>query len=289
MKKSKKINEVSISHKHKQYEFDYEKTIEPEKHIIIRIDGHHFSSFTKDFEKPFDKIISNSMIETTKDLLERFDAYTGYTQSDEITLFLPSLKDLTVDNRKKKTHKLQKRIKEDWEHIFNARVQKIVSLVAAYTTMSFNKHLDKNMKIYTFDVSEERKNDLFKLINTGIIGTAYFDARIYGVSNEKEVFEAFLWRVQDAEKNSKSMFTQTYCNYKELEGKSGEEKVEYCKNKKNKDWNDIEDKFKYGTFVKKEMYFNEEIKKKSKIVNFSKILIDYSDEDILMVNKQFLN
>lgn len=69
------------------------------------------------------------MIETTKDLVERFSAYTGYTQSDEITLFIPSLKDVTVDNRKKKGkngHKLHKRIRDDWTHGFSGRVQKNV-------------------------------------------------------------------------------------------------------------------------------------------------------------------
>lgn len=198
MKKDKKMNEQTLGGRLKGYEAQYESEIEPEKHIILRIDGHHFSKYTKGLNKPFDRLLSYVMIETTKDLVERFGAYTGYTQSDEITLFLPSLKDITVDDRKKPTHKIHKRVRDEWTHIMNGRVQKIVSLVAAFTTMSFNKHFQDELYELSVHMSPSAQEYISKV--NGKSGLAYFDCRIYGVPDKDEVFNSFMWRVRDAEK-----------------------------------------------------------------------------------------
>ena len=77
----------------KEYEKRSETNISPDEHLIIRIDGHKFSKFTKGFETPFDDVFREAMVRTAEDLHERFNAYTTYTQSDEITLLLPVLKD----------------------------------------------------------------------------------------------------------------------------------------------------------------------------------------------------
>jgi len=46
MKKDKKYNTETLGGRLKGYEAEYEREIENEKHIICRIDGHHFSSFS---------------------------------------------------------------------------------------------------------------------------------------------------------------------------------------------------------------------------------------------------
>ncbi len=84
----------------KKYEKASTLSLDSTKPVIVRIDGHHFSSFTKGWKKPFDERISNSMIKTTEDLLQMYSAATGYTQryqiidvdknSDEITLIFPA-------------------------------------------------------------------------------------------------------------------------------------------------------------------------------------------------------
>jgi len=73
----------------KHYERLDEYKINPESHIIVRCDGHKFSKFTKGFERPYDKILRDTMVQTTKDLCKEFGAITGYTQSDEISLVIP--------------------------------------------------------------------------------------------------------------------------------------------------------------------------------------------------------
>ena len=104
----------------------YDTKIEPNEHIIVRLDGHKFSTFTKDFYKPFDNIIGNAMKQVTIDLVLKFNASTGYTQSDEITLFIPFT---------------------EREHIFNGRIQKLNSLITSFTTTKFNEYIQKHKKV----------------------------------------------------------------------------------------------------------------------------------------------
>ena len=87
---SKSTDNSSLGDRMKEYE-SQEQRIPHDEHIILRIDGHKFSKFTKGFKRPYDKILRDSMIETTKDLVREFGAVTGYTQSDEISLVIPSI------------------------------------------------------------------------------------------------------------------------------------------------------------------------------------------------------
>ena len=308
--KDKDLKNLTLGDRMKYYESLTEPRITPEKHLILRIDGHHFSKYTKGLKKPFDSILARAMIETTKDLVERFDAYTGYTQSDEITLFLPTLKDVTVDNRKKKTHKVHKRIREDWEHSFGGRTQKIVSLVSAFTTMRFNYHFEKefNEQIqdeYEFFLNSFRETPEEVEFNKRYtrysekIGNAYFDCRVFGVPDNDEVFNTFMWRSRDCEKNSRSMMAQSECSHKELHGKTGEEQIQYTLEKTGKDWNKIDDCYKYGTFVKKELYEKTgyhdhpdgtrmlSTVTRSRICEFSEKLTSYSEDSVKMIVSQY--
>ena len=56
---------------------------------IIRVDGHCFSTFTRQFNKPYDMRIIDAMLAATIKLVDDFHALLGYTQSDEITIVLP--------------------------------------------------------------------------------------------------------------------------------------------------------------------------------------------------------
>ena len=57
--------------------------------VIIRLDGKAFHTFTKGFEKPFDKTMVEAMQATMLVLCKEIQGCVlGYTQSDEITLVL---------------------------------------------------------------------------------------------------------------------------------------------------------------------------------------------------------
>lgn len=266
MKKDKANDKETLGGRMKGYESDNEASIPNDQHIIIRIDGHHFSKFTKQFDKPFDSSLSYAMKNTTIDLVDRFGAVTGYTQSDEISLILPSL--LITSNISEKS-------RMTWEHPFSGRVQKICSLVAAYTTIRFNYHLKDHIDFKLKSFSE---------------GIAYFDTRIYGVPNNEEAFNSILWRARDAEKNSKSMFAQAYCSYKSLLNKNGEEQIKHCLSSTGYDWNDLPEGHKYGILVKKEQYLKkvDDIEcMRTRIVPFVKHL-EYSQENVDLIMRTYI-
>ena len=288
------LNKESLGDRIKRYESQYEMDISPESEIIVRIDGHHFSAFTKGFNKPFDAALSEAMVRTTEDLLDRFSAYAAYSQSDEITLYIPSLKDGSSEHQ---------RIRDNWTHQFSGRTQKISSLVAAYTTMRFNKHLRDifNEKLYChreqFEdafkrTSSEEESEKYLDILENKLDLAYFDARVFGVPDKAEVFNSFMFRSRDNEKNSKSQFAREHCNHKELLHKNGAEQIQYTLEKTGKDWNTIEDKYKYGTLVKKELYMKETDSgnvQRSRTKRIYQKFTEFSEENVKLICSQYLS
>lgn len=279
MKIQKQEDPATLGGRMKGYEKDYKFSIPNHEHMIIRIDGHHFSKFTKTFDKPFDEALSKAMEFTTHDLVERFGAVTGYTQSDEITLVIPTLLIPKVDLVLKKPANLyNEKRRNDWSHIFSGKVQKIVSLVAAFTTVRFNFHLK-------YLIEDEEKHHL--LYN----GVPYFDARVFGVPSNEEAFNAVLWRIRDAEKNSRSMFAQAYCSHKSLLNLTGEQQVWHCRDTTGHDWEEIHDNYKYGILVKKEVYQKvislDESVTRTRVVSFSKHLV-YSDDNVNLIMSNYI-
>lgn len=227
----------SLTTKIKQLEKQSEYKIPFNEFAIVRIDGHKFSKFTKKFKKPFDFLLSTAMENTTKDLIERFGVSLGYTQSDEISLIFPpsfTEKDGDITNNQ----------------IFGGRTQKMASLIASYTSIRFNYWLKKGYVEYK---SEKTDTQYIKMIKDKI-GTAWFDARVFGVPTKEDAFLVIMWRYQDCIKNSKSMFAQAYCPHKSLLNKTGNQQISYCLNETGNDWYRVEDRFRFGIFSKKEQY-----------------------------------
>ena len=90
--------------------------------VVIRIDGKAFHTFTKNFQKPFDFILMESMKETTLKLCKNIqNAKLGYCQSDEISILLCDYDNL------------------DTAAWFDNEVQKICSISASMATFYFNQ------------------------------------------------------------------------------------------------------------------------------------------------------
>lgn len=182
--------------------------------IIARLDGRSFSKFTKGLERPFDRNFSECMIRTTKILMEETNANCGYTQSDEITLAW-----LSTDFKS-----------EIW---FGGRIQKMNSILAAYGSVAFNRLLPEWLpqKVLTSSFP-------------------VFDCRVWNVPNPDEGANAFLWREQDASKNSISMAARHYYPHRELMDKNGKEMQEMLF-AKGVNWNEYPTHFKRGTYIQR--------------------------------------
>ena len=180
--------------------------------VIARLDGKGFSKFTKGLKRPYDERLSNLMIETVKYLVKETNANCGYTQSDEITLMWYT-------------------DKPDSSIYFDGRLFKMIGDLSAMASVYFNRRLEEFLP--------EKADKMPR-----------FDARVYNVPTLDESVNSFLWREQDATKNSISMAAQAFYSHKQLMGKNGNDKQEMLF-EKGVNWNDYPALFKRGTYVQR--------------------------------------
>lgn len=217
---------------------DYENTsrirLTKKLPVIIRLDGKAFHTFTRGFNKPFDDVLMKAMQETTKYLCANImNCKMAYTQSDEISLLL-------ID--------YETRESQPW---FENNLQKMVSVSASMATLAFNK-----VFIEIVNNSHENIEDTFdysKYIKK--YNTALFDARAF-VLPQYEVCNYFIWRQQDATRNSVQMVAQSMFSYKELHGLNCNQLQEKMWQEKNVNWNDYTISQKRGSCIVKEQYEN---------------------------------
>lgn len=207
------MDRTSLGDRMKEYEsLEAGRRLMPGLPVLARIDGRSFSHFTRDLERPFDSRLSRVMIDSTRFLVEETGALVGYTQSDEISLVWHS-EDPKV------------------EMLFDGRVQKLSSVLAALATVEFNR-----------------------LLWASIPGHAdrrpVFDCRVWSVPSREEAANTFLWRERDATKNSVSMAARAFYSHAEIYGKSGRE-MQAMLLQKDVNWNDYPSSFKRGTFVQR--------------------------------------
>lgn len=182
--------------------------------VLARMDGRAFHRFTKKLERPFDQKFHQMMIETTANLLWETGAKVGYTTSDEITLFWPSME-------------------PEYQITFGRKIQKLTSSLAALTTAYFEQQ-------------KFRHDHSVFIENTGAPTT--FDARVWTVPNVDEGINTFLWRETEATKNSISMAARIEYSQKELDGKSSKKQQEMLWIK-GVNWDDYPVDFKRGTYL----------------------------------------
>jgi tRNA(His) guanylyltransferase len=150
----------------KTLESHYEPTLNPILPFIIRLDGVAFRKYTASMQKPFDSHFTLAMIGTAFGLLERTSARMAFVQSDEITLAFSG------DTQNKPL-------------LYNGRVQKIASIIAAHASILFNSCMERG------------KQDKH---------TAIFDARTFSCPDEKTAMQAMYWRhAYDCRRNAINM------------------------------------------------------------------------------------
>lgn len=193
--------------------------------VAIRIDGKAFHTFTKGFDKPFDRILMNSMQATMKYLCENIQGCVfGFTQSDEITLIL-------IDYQTFET--------AAW---FDYEVQKLCSVAASMATMAFNEAFyneweEYNRWCYESEFAKDEDRELSEIYRNKIF-KATFDARCFNIPKE-EAGNLIYWRQLDATRNSIQMVGQHYFSHKELQGKSCNEIQNMLLTEKNINWNNF--------------------------------------------------
>lgn len=202
--------------------------------VIIRIDGKAFHTFTRGLKRPFDNILMSVMQETAKYLCKNISGCKlAYVQSDEISLLITDYD--TIDT-------------QAW---FDNNLQKIVSVSASLATLAFN-----NFWCAAVDCEIEAANTApFTTDENSYIMTildkrfkATFDSRAFIIPKD-EVCNYFIWRQQDATRNSIQSLAQANFPHKELNGLNSSKLQDKLMLEKSINWNDLSVPCKRGVCV----------------------------------------
>lgn len=210
----------------KRYEDAYRVYLPRRLPVIIRVDGRAFHTFTRGFKRPFDSVLSAVMIKTAEALCKEISgAKLAYIQSDEISILVTN--DDTTET-------------QPW---FDNNLQKLASLSASIATRAFDN---------AFQVAVSQYNESFEQFTVYFraLHKATFDARAF-ILPPNEVTNYFIWRQQDATRNSIQMAARSVYSHKELQNKNTSDLQDMLM-EKGINWNDYETHQKRGACVVKE-------------------------------------
>ena len=218
------MNKDSLGDRMKKYEGVPKIALMRRNPVIIRIDGKAFHTFTRGFQRPFDDILIESMQKTMKYLCENIQGCKlGYCQSDEISLLLTDYENINT---------------AAW---FDYEVQKMCSIAASMATLAFNRAFDSRVDTIDNDIfngDDDYDFNYLSALHKAQEKGAMFDARVFSIPKE-EVCNYFIWRQQDATRNSIQMVGQANFSHKELQNKSCDKIQDMLMTQKNINWNDF--------------------------------------------------
>ena len=219
----------TLGNRQKSYEeLSTSRQLMPNCPIYARIDGRAFHTFCRGLRKPYSKAFIQAMQDTCKYLVKETTAVLGYVQSDEISLGWT-----------------------DSQHCpFDGRVQKLESVLASMASAEFVYKILRGM--FSGEAADEY--DLNTMLAKVDKVRPCFDCRVFNVPSMEELANAFLWRENDAIKNSISGMSLHFYSHKELQGKNSDEKIHMMRMKGYCFYEDTEEAFLRGTFWQRETY-----------------------------------
>lgn len=204
----------TLSDRMQGYKAAFDQALTGRTPILAHVDGIGFSKYTRKCDKPFDEALGDLMIDVAIDIVERVQgAVFAYTQSDEITVLVHGYK----------THQTTP--------FRGNRVQKLVSEMSGPTSAFFTRHSHR----------------IWDEGNIDGIREAAFAAAVFLVP-ENDVNNFFLWRQQDATRNSVQMLTRSMFSHKQVYGKRVTDMKAMCRSK-GRAWEDLDSRWQRGACV----------------------------------------
>lgn len=169
--------------------------------VIVRVDGKAFHTLTKHLEKPVDQRFADCMTETAKYLCDHTPGcQLAYVQSDEISLLLHDYETVYT------------------EPYFGNDQQKLVTTTAAQASVAF-------CAAHMIALGAPPTKDL-----------PTFDSRAFNLPRE-EVCNYFIWRQQDATRNSIQSLARAHFSHHSLQGLTSEQLQGKLLKEKGINWN----------------------------------------------------
>ena len=209
----------------KRYEDITRFKLPPRTYTLLRVDGRAFHTWTRGLAKPYDQLLMKIMDKTAIALCEEIaGAQFAFVQSDEISI-------LAVDFLEIGT--------QAW---FDGLVQKWCSVAAAIATMTFNvevmKAVQQNLEMNITEIGSKKPS-------------ATFDARVWTIPDHVEVENYFVWRQQDAVRNSVMMLARAHASHKQLHGKNQSAQHEII-HAAGDNWEKHPARFKHGGIIRRQ-------------------------------------
>jgi tRNA(His) 5'-end guanylyltransferase len=203
---------TSLGDRMKAYEKCYNFSLPRRSHVVIRLDGKAFHTWTRGLKKPYDEDLWYVFCETVINLVSHMqNVQFAYFQSDEISIYMNDFNTIHT---------------EPW---FGNELQKLVSVSASICTAHFNSSAS------TLRAFENKP-------------LAYFDSRAFLLPEQAEVFNYFYWRFRDCMRNSILSAGQFYFSQKQLHGKNTSEVQEMLFQEHGVNWSkDFPDWNRNGT------------------------------------------
>jgi len=197
-----------------QYEGRTRYLLPRRTYTLLRADGRAFHTYTKNLPRPFDDGLTDDMNATAIALCESIDgAQLAFVQSDEISV-------LITDFATPETNA--------W---FDGNIQKMVSIGASIATVAFNAARAARGPL------PDPKH------------WAQFDARVFTVPDPIEVENYFIWRQQDATRNSILMVAQAHYTAAQIHGHNTAELRKMLASDKGVTWEELPARFRLGRVV----------------------------------------
>jgi tRNA(His) guanylyltransferase len=215
------------------YEDRFRTKLPRRAYTIIRVDGKAFHTYTKGLNRPFDEGLIEDMNLTAAFLCKNImGAKLAYVQSDEISILITDFDT------------------QDTQSWFDYNIQKMTSIAASLATSEFNRlRIERQFSVYMVDDNGKPHYSL-NLEEMKNIKMAQFDARVFQIPSRIEVENYFIWRQQDAVRNSISSVAQSLYSHKELNGVKTNEMQELIF-QKGINWNDYDFRKKRGAVIGK--------------------------------------
>jgi len=210
------MDKTSLGDRMKGYEHVNRDFLMRRTPVIIRVDGKAFHTWTKhglpveeNSTDPFNTTMHNAMVATACMIMR--------TAQNAKVAYTQS-DEISI-------------LLNDWgtlqtDQWFAGNIQKIASVAASAATAAFN---------HTFNASN-------------FYDLAMFDARVFNVPKE-EVNNYFIWRQQDATRNSIQMLARHYFSHKELHRKNVSQLQDMLMLEHGVNWNDLDTWKKRGSCV----------------------------------------
>lgn len=228
-------DKTSLGDRIKKYETASKQVLPQRMPVILRVDGKAFHTYTKGLKKvpgmPCDANLEEVMNITAIKLCEEIQgAQMAYVQSDEISILIHGYKKLTS---------------QGW---FDNKLMKMVSVSAAIASATFTMESWRIWSPLPKKVPAHPTPEFYCQQMLGL-KPAYFDSRAF-VLPESDVCNYFIWRQQDATRNSVQMLARSLYSHKECNNKNGSQLQEMTF-QKGRNWNDEPTSFKRGRCIVK--------------------------------------